>query len=205
VEGGDVTDWMLIGRTALVVVHMQNAICKSPSPLDFMGHQRATAEDGIIHHIADLLAAFRSRDLPVLYVVAVQPEKPEIPAYGTFWQGLPGLKVNQLGTSDVQVVEELAPQDGEPVVHNWPFDIFRRTDVEQWLRDRGVGTVVLVGVATGMAINIAAYQLADRLFSLIVPSDCVTDGNRELHDAIMSGIMPVISLVTTADDVIAHL
>jgi nicotinamidase-related amidase len=74
-----------------------------------------------------------------------------------------------------------------------------------WLRERGVETVVLVGVATGMAINIAAYQLADRLFSLIVPSDCVTDGNRQLHDAIMSGIMPVISLVTTADDVIAHL
>jgi ureidoacrylate peracid hydrolase len=205
VEGGDVTDWTLIGKTALVVVHMQNAICKSPSPLDFMGHQRATAEDGIIPHIADLLAAFRSRDLPVLYVVAVHPEEPEIPAYGRFWGGLPDLRVNQSGTRDVEVVDELAPQDGERVVRNWPFDIFRCTDVEQWLRDRGVETVVLVGVATGMAINIAAYQLADRFFNLIVPSDCVTDGNRTLHDAIMSGIMPVIGLVTTADDVIAHL
>ena len=93
--------------------------------------------------------------------------------------GPPGAaRSTRLGTRDVQVVDELAPQDGEPVVQNWPFDIFRRTDVEQWLRDRGVETVVLVGVATGMAINIAAYQLADRLFSLIVPSDCVTDGNR---------------------------
>jgi ureidoacrylate peracid hydrolase len=200
-----VTDWKPIGRTALLVVHMQNAICRSPSPLDFMGHQRATAEDGIIPHIAGLLAAFRNRDLPVLYVVAVHPEDPETPAFGAFWQGLPGLEVNQLGTRDVDVVDELAPQDGEPVVHNWPFDIFRNTDVEQWLRDRDVETVVLVGVATGMAINIAAYQLADRLFNLIVPSDCVTDGNRQLHEAIMSGIMPVISLVTTSDDVIAHL
>jgi nicotinamidase-related amidase len=200
-----VSGWTLVGKTALVVVHMQNAICKSPSPLDFMGHQRATAEDGIIPHIADLLAAFRSKDLPVIYVVAVHPHKPEIPAYGAFWQGLPELKVNQLGSHDVEIVEELTPQDGEPVVRNWPFDIFRRTDVEQWLSDRGVETVVLAGVATGMAINIAAYQLADRLFNLIVPADCVTDGNRELHDAIMSGIMPVIGLVTTADDVVAHL
>ena len=115
------------------------------------------------------------------------------------------MQVNQLGTRDVEVVDELTPQDGEPVVRNWPFDIFRCTDVEQWLRDRDVETVVLVGVATGMAINIAAYQLADRLFNLIVPADCVTDGNRELHDAIMTGIMPVISLVTTSDDVIARL
>ena len=199
------SEWAVVGNTALVVVHMQNAICKSPSPLDFMGHQRATAEDGIIPHIADLLAAFRSKGLPVIYIVAVHPDKPETPAYGAFWQGLPELQVNQLGTRDVEVVDELAPRDGEPVIHNWPFDIFRCTDVEQWLRDRGVETVVLVGVATGMAINIAAYQLADRLFNLIVPADCVTDGNRDLHDAIMSGIMPVISLVTTADDVIAHL
>jgi biuret amidohydrolase len=199
------SDWTLVGRTALVVVHMQNAICKSPSQLDFMGHQRATAEDAIIPRIADLLAAFRSKDLPVIYAVAVHPDEPEVPAYGAFWQGLPDLQVNLRGTRDVEVVDELAPQDGEPVIENWPFDIFRRTGVEKWLRDRDVETVVLVGVATGMAINIAAYQLADRFFNLIVPSDCVTDGNRRLHEAIMTGIMPVISLVTTSADVIAHL
>jgi hypothetical protein len=28
--------WTLVGKTALVVVHMQNAICKSPRPLDFI-------------------------------------------------------------------------------------------------------------------------------------------------------------------------
>ena len=123
--------------------------------------------------------------------MAVHPDEPEVPVYGAFWSGLPDLKVNQRGTRDVQVVDELAPLDGEPLVQNWPFDIFRQTDVEHWLHDRGVETVVLVGVATGMAINIAAYQLADRLFNLIVPSDCVTDGNRRLHEAIMTGIMPV--------------
>jgi nicotinamidase-related amidase len=199
------TDWTLTGKSGLIVVHMQNAICKSPSSLDFMGHPRAVEEDGIIPHIADLLAAFRGKGLPVIYVVAVHPDEPEVPAYGAFWQGLPQLQVNQLGTHDVEIVEELTPRDVEPVVHNWPFDIFRQTEVEQWLCERDVETAVLVGVATGMAITIAAYQLADRLFNLIVPSDCVTDGNRQLHDAIMSGIMPVISLVATSDDVIAHL
>jgi biuret amidohydrolase len=199
------SEWTLIGKTALVVVHLQNAICKSPSPLDFMGHQRATTQDGIIPHIADLLAAFRAEGLPVIYIVAAHPDKPDIPAYGAFWQGLPGLQVNHMGTRDVEIVDELTPQDGEPVIYNWPFDIFRCTDVAQRLRDHGVETVVLVGVATGMAVVTAAYQLADRFFNLIVPADCVTDGNRQLHEAIMDGIMPVIGLVTTSADVIAHL
>ena len=56
-----------------------------------------------------------------------------------------------------------------------------------------------------MAIIIAAYQLADRLFGLVVPADCITDGNRRVHEAILGGILPVIGLVSTADDVIAHL
>ena len=94
------SEWTLVGKTALVVVHMQNAICKSPSPLDFMGHQRATAEDGVIPHIADLLAAFRGKGPPVVYAVAVHPDEPEVPAYGAFWGGLPDLKVNQRGTRD---------------------------------------------------------------------------------------------------------
>ena len=199
------SEWTLVGNAALVVVHMQNAICKSPSPLDLMGHQRATAEDGIIPRIADLLAAFRAGGLPVLYVVAVHPDEPEVPAYGEFWSGFPELRVNLAGSRDVQVVDELAPREGERVVQNWPFDIFRCADVEQWLRDRDVETVVLVGVSTGMAIIIAAYQLADRLIGLVVPADCITDGNRRVHEAILGGILPVIGLVSTADDVIAHL
>ena len=199
------SEWTLTGKTALIVVHMQNAICRAPSPLEFLGHCRATEEDGIIPHIADLLAAFRGKGLPVIYLVAHTPDDTRFPVYGKFWGGLQESQANRLGTRDVEIVDELVPQDGEPLIYNWPFDIFRCTDVEQRLTEQGVETVVLVGVSTGMAINVAAYQLADRLFNLIVPSDAVTDGSRELHDAIMAGIMPVIGLVTTSDDVIAHL
>lgn len=199
------TEWTLTGSPALVVIHMQNAICRAPSPLEVLGHARATEEDEVIPHITRLLAAFREKGLPVVFTAAVHPDEIEAPAYGMFWGAVKEMTVNTAGSRDVEIVAELAPRGGEPVVHNWPFDVFRRTGLEERLRDAGVETIVLVGVSTGMAVIIAAYQAADRFFNLIVPSDCVTDGNRALHDAIMSGIMPVIGLVTTSDDVIAHL
>jgi ureidoacrylate peracid hydrolase len=199
------SEWSLAGDPALIVVHMQNAICKTPSPLEFLGHPRATEEAAVIPHIAGLLAAFRRKGLPVVFTAAVHPDAPEVPAYGGFWDAVEDLPVNRAGTRDVRIVDELSPRDGEPVVHNWPFDIFRRTGLEQRLRDQGVDTIVLCGVSTGMAVIIAAYQAADRFFNLIVPSDCVTDGNPQLHEAIMTGIMPVIGLVTTSEDIIAHL
>jgi nicotinamidase-related amidase len=200
-----VSDWILTGRPALVVIHMQNAIVKAPSPLEVLGHPRATAEDEVIPHIARLLAVFRERGLPVVFTAAVHPEAPELPAYGGFWGAVRDMTVNQAGTRDVEIVDELAPRDGEPVVHNWPFDVFRRTGLEELLRGQGVETIVLVGVSTGMAVIIAAYQAADRGFNLILPSDCITDGNRQLHEAIMTGIMPVIGLVTSSEDVAARL
>jgi nicotinamidase-related amidase len=200
-----VGDWTLTGKPALVVIHMQNAICKAPSPLEVLGHPRATEEDQVIPHIAGLLAAFREKGLPVVFTSAVHPDEIEAPAYGMFWGAVKEMTVNTRGSRDVEVVDELAPLEGEPVVHNWPCDVFRRTGLEELLREQGVETIVLVGVSTGMAVIIAAYQAADRFFNLIVPSDCITDGNAQLHQAILSGILPVIGLVTTSADVIAHL
>jgi biuret amidohydrolase len=200
-----VARWTLTGKTALVVVHMQNAVCKVPSPLEALGHCRATWEDGIVPKIADLLTAFRGKGLPVIYLCAHTPGGTKFPAYGAFWRGVQESGANRLGTRDVEVIDELAPVGEEPVFYNWPFNIFMGNDLEQYLAGQGVETVVLVGVATGMSVGTAAFALADRLFNLIVVSDAVTDANRDLHEAIITEMLPPIGLVTTTDDVVAHL
>jgi nicotinamidase-related amidase len=199
------TEWTLVGKTALLVVHMQNAICKAPSPLEVLGHCRATWEDGVVLKMQDLLTAFRAKGLPVIFVSAHTPPDTKFPAYGKFWPSAKESEVNRLGTRDVDVIDELAPAPGEPLFYNWPFNIFVGNDLEQYLVDQGIETVVLVGVATGMAVVTAAFALADRLYNLIVPSDTTTDGNRELHEALIKWMIPAVALVTTSDDVIAHL
>jgi nicotinamidase-related amidase len=199
------SEWKLIGKTALLVVHMQNAIVKAPSPLEPLGHIRATWEDGVVPKIQDLMTAFRAKGLPVIFVNAYTPADTKFPVYGRFWPGVEKSGVNFMGTRDVDVIDELAPADGEPLFYNWPFGIFQGNDLEEYLADRGIETVVLTGVATGMAIGTAAFALADRLYNLIVPIDTATDGNRELHEVIFKSMIPAIALVTTADDVIAHL
>lgn len=199
------SEWELTGRPALLLVHMQNSICKTPSPLEPLGHARATWEDGIVPHIQDLLAAFRVKGLPVIYVCTYTAEDVRFPAYGFFWPGVKESRVNYMGTRDVEVIEELAPAEGEPVFYNWPFNIFWAKGLEQYLRDEGIETVVLGGVATGMSVGTAAFALADRFYNLIIPSDACADGNRALHDMILGSMLPAIALVTTSDDIIAHL
>ena len=152
-----------------------------------------------------LLAAFRAKGLPVVFVNAYTPEETKLPVYGRFWPSLSRNRVNYMGTHDVEVIDELKPQADEPVFYNWPFGIFQGNEMGQYFVDKGVETIVLAGVATGMAVGVAAFALADRFFNVIVPSDTATDGNKELHEVIFKTMLPAISLVTTSDDVIAHL
>lgn len=199
------SDWTMAGKPALLVVHMQNSLCKVGGNLEGMGHCRAARDAGIIPNIRALQEAFRAQAHPVVFVVAQHPHKFKVPAYGQFWPAARDMGVNLAGTEDVEVIEELAPAADERVFYNWPFGVFRGNDLEQHLREQNVETVVLTGVATGMAIGHASFDLADRLFSLIVPSDTCADERAELHKAVLEQMLPPIASITTAADVLAHL
>lgn len=53
------SEWNLVGRPALPVVHMQKAIVNSPSPLDMLGHGKAAWKEGVVDKIGDLLNCTR--------------------------------------------------------------------------------------------------------------------------------------------------
>lgn len=199
------SEWSMAGKPALLIVHMQNALCKVGGSLEGMGHCEAARDAGIIPNIQALQKAFRAKGYPVVFVVAQHPEKFKVPAYGPFWPAARDLAVNLAGTEDVQVIDELAPAEGESVFYNWPFEVFRGNELEQYLHDQDVETVVLTGVATGMAIGHASFGLADRLFSLIVPSDTCADERADLHKAVLEQMLPPIGLITTTEDVVSRL
>ncbi|MCE5253078.1 MAG: cysteine hydrolase [Actinomycetia bacterium] len=199
------TTWSLAGKPALLVVHMQNSLCKVGGGLEGMGHCRAAREAGIIPNIQALQKAFRAKRLPVIFTVARHPAEFKLPAYGAFWPAARDLQVNLAGTEDIEVIDELAPAPGEPIFYNWVFSIFQGNELDQYLAQQRVETVVLTGIATGMAIGYNSFALADRLYSLIVPSDTCADGNEKLHQAVLDWMLPPIALITTAEDVIAHL
>ncbi len=200
------SDWTLTGKAALLVVHMQNAVVKTPSPLEMMGHGKAAHEEGVIDNIKTLAGAFRDKGLPVVYCVAyTPPDETRWPVYGGFWQGSQQLKVNLMGTWDVEIIDELKPAPGERIFYNWPFNVFEGTGLDEHLKEQGVETVVLTGVATGMSVGTAAWALAERFYNLIIPADASTDGNSEVHRMVVGSILPAIGLVTTTAEVIEHL
>jgi nicotinamidase-related amidase len=199
------SEWKMVGKPALILIHMQHGITHESGGVASFGHAKATRESGIIPRQQALLKAFRSKKLPVIYVNAVTDPKAKLPVYGKFWPAIQKTGANLPGSKDVEVIPELAPLPGEPVLGNFPFGMFTGSNLEKVLRENKVETLVLVGVATDMAVLTAVLQAADLYYNMIVPSDASTSANAKAHDAAMNMMIPAMALVTTTEDVLAHL
>ena len=202
-------DWTMQGKPALILIHMQHAITDPEGRVAHL-HSKATWESGIIPKQQALLKAFREKGLPVVYVNSTHPldAAEKMSPYGRFFNVIRNSRTNEPGTKDVEVLSAVANLPGEPVIGNFMFGIFSGNtggDLKEILAETGADILVLCGVATGMAVMTGVVQAADMFYKVIVPSDASIDANQQIHDVAMNMIIPAMALVTTTDDVIAHL
>jgi isochorismate hydrolase len=72
------------------------------------------------------------------------------------------------------ILPDVAPKEGEPVLTGTVADKFVRTELEKILKDKGITTVVAVGTAAQGAVLYTGSQAAFRGFKVIVPVDGAT-------------------------------
>ena len=193
-------DWNFAGKPALIVLHMQHSLCDPQGSLAFLGHGKAAQEMGIIPKQQKLLAAFRAKHLPVIYIVTTHDmtRKDSAPTLGIFWSMAFG-GVNLPGSKDVEVIPELAPLPGEPVLGNFVFSIFGNNNLDSMLKELGVNTLVIAGVSTYMAVIASSWAAAELSYNLVIPSDASAGADRSLHEAALKIIDPIAIVTPTAD------
>jgi nicotinamidase-related amidase len=118
-------------------------------------------------NIARLLGAWRDAGQPVVHVQHMSrfPESP--------------LRPQQPGN---EFKPEAAPQTGEPVFQKQVNSGFIGTGLEQWLRERGVSTVVLAGLTTDHCVSTTARMAANLGFTTYVVEDASATFERTGHD-----------------------
>ena len=109
------------------------------------------------------------------------------------------------GTFEHEVIAELEPLEGELVVEKNTSSAFNSTGIEWLLRNLGVTTLVVIGVATDMCVETTARDAADRGFEVIVVEDATMTYFEHHHRAALSGFARVFGHVWTSDDVLAAL
>jgi nicotinamidase-related amidase len=77
------------------------------------------------------------------------------------------------GEDGHDIIPELAPVAGEPVVDKPGKGAFYATDLEPMLRGHGISQLVVCGVTTEVCVNTTVREANDRGFDCLVLEDCV--------------------------------
>ena len=79
------------------------------------------------------------------------------------------------------IIPELYPLTGEPVIDKPGKGAFYQTDLELMLRNRAIDTLFIAGVTTEVRVNTTVREANDRGFRCIVLSDCCASYFPEFH------------------------
>ena len=113
-------------------------------------------------------------------------------------KGLPVIHTMSSSGSLDKLVKNVAPQKGEPYVKG-SVDKFLGTDLENILKSKHIGTVILVGTAAEGAVLGTATAAAQRKLKVIVPVDGMSSAKAyaEQYTAIYLASSPGTSAATT--------
>ena len=146
--------------TAVIVVDMQNDFVKEGGKLVV-----PTAVE-TVPAIARLLDKARRSGARVFYTKDTHyPGDPEFSIWGEHVLR---------GTWGWEIVDELAPREGDVVVEKTRYDGFYGTPLEDLLRVYGVRNVVVVGTVANICVLHTASSAAIRWFNVIVPLDGIS-------------------------------
>jgi nicotinamidase-related amidase len=81
------------------------------------------------------------------------------------------------------IIPELYPVEGEPVIDKPGKGAFYQTDLEIMLRNRSIETLLVCGVTTEVCVNTTVREANDRGFRCVVLADCCASYFPEFHDA----------------------
>lgn len=101
------------------------------------------------------------------------------------------------GTKGAEVIDDLSPQPTDVLLPKRRFSAFFRTGLEDTLKNWGVDTLAVTGVATHFCVLVTAMDGICHDFRVIVVEDCCASYNAEIHRSVvkMYGRSPIEPLL----------
>jgi nicotinamidase-related amidase len=167
--------------TALLVIDMQRDFLEPGGFGEALGNDVGQLRRTIAP-LAALLAGWRAAGLPVIHTREGHlPDLSDCPP-AKLARGAPRMRIGDegpLGRILVRgeyghdIVDELAPAPGEPVVDKPGKGAFYATDLGALLDELKVASLVVTGVTTEVCVHTTVREANDRGYECLVLADCV--------------------------------
>ncbi|MEE8289988.1 MAG: cysteine hydrolase [Candidatus Tectomicrobia bacterium] len=141
----------------------------------------ASDPQGVIERAAQALQGARQAGLPIIYIVH---------RGGPFREDAP----------DVEIHPGVAPAPGESVITKTKPGSFSTTGLDITLREMGVDTLILMGVATSGCVLSTIRWAVDINYKPLVVADACSDPDPEVHRVLTEKVYPRQGTVLTTDE-----
>lgn len=168
-------------KCALLIIDMQRDFLEPGGFGEMLGNDVSQLRQAIEPN-QQLLAAWRAAGLQVLHTreghrpdLADLPPAKKVRGHGATTIGDTGPMGRILirGEAGHDIIPELYPLPGEPVIDKPGKGAFFATDLHAILQNLGITQLVVTGVTTEVCVNTTVREANDRGYECLVPADCV--------------------------------
>jgi nicotinamidase-related amidase len=205
---------------ALLLIDMQRDFLEPNGYLASMGYDVDVVRSAI-EPARRLLGAAREAGLTVIHTrQGFRPDLGELPPHrlarvraGTSTIGKAGPLGRFLirGEPGFQIVRELEPVAGEPLVDKSGNGAFWGTDLASILSARGVRALILAGVTTDVCVHSTLREAIDRGYECLLVNDACASGDADTHRAALhmttveDGVFGVLADTASVTSALARL
>jgi nicotinamidase-related amidase len=179
-----------LAHAALVIIDMQRDFLEPGGFGAALGNDVSRLK-AAVEPCRSVLAAFRSRGGLVIHTrEGHRPDLTDAPPHKVL-RGDPSTRIGApgpmgrilvRGEPGHDIIAELYPVKGEPVIDKPGKGAFYQTDLDLMLRNRGIDTLFVCGVTTEVCVNTTIREANDRGYRCIALSDCCASYFPEFHE-----------------------
>jgi nicotinamidase-related amidase len=179
-----------LDRTALLIIDMQRDFLEPGGFGETLGNDVSLLQ-AAVKPLQAVLAAARDAGLLVIHTrEGHRPDLSDAPP-AKLERGSPSMRIGDVGPmgrilirgeAGHDIVPELYPIEGEPVIDKPGKGAFYQTDLESLLRNRAIENLLVAGVTTEVCVNTTVREANDRGYRCVVLGDCCASYFPEFHE-----------------------
>jgi nicotinamidase-related amidase len=190
------------GRRAAVVIHEWQRGTVDPEMTSIPGLAAHAASRNATTNINTLTAAARAAGVPVVWST-IEPRSDKVGTAASCLL-LAGLRKGGLvaGSPAAEPHPDLLTEPSDLWIRRvHGLTPFHNTELESYLRQLGVDTILLGGVSTDVGVIGATLEAVNRGFSVVLVEDCTAGSSPEVHEFVLARQLMLLATVADTDAV----